>query len=338
MNGPSSRLGNLKGAGVAVGVLLIVTGAALPLLALLVPQTGGWLGVVAAGAMAVLSGILAIVLVLLLHKTESNTFRLYSQMLDSAELIKRHERLLDRIAENTALSDAAKSLANRDKELAALRATIRTEIRTEQWDPALALVQAMIERFGYVEEAEALRTEIHEARTEALRKRFEHAAAHVTSLLDRYDWEKAAHEIDRLQRALPDEPRIHKLRGLYETRRLARKNELIKAWNSAVQRNEVDEAIDTLRELDSYLTREEARALEQSARGVFKAKLLQIGAQFQFAIKDQRWRDAIDIGLQLMEEFPNSRMSREVAEAMDGLRMRAGLHGDVEVIASPQQR
>jgi hypothetical protein len=334
----SSRLGNLKAAAVAVGVLLIAVGVALPIVTIVFPQVAAWARVIAFGIFFMLAGVAVITYASMLRKTESNTFRLYNQAIDLFELARRQEQLLSRIAENTALSDGAKSLANRDKECEALRATIRAEIRTEQWDAALALAQAMVERFGYAEEAAALRTEVNEARTETLRRRFEQAAAHVTGLLDTFAWDKAAHEIERLYRALPDEPRIAKLRQLYESRRASRKNELIKAWNSAVQRNEVDEAIDTLRQLDIYLTREEARTLEQSARGIFKAKLLQLGAQFQFAVKDQRWRDAIEIGLQLCEEFPNSRMSQEVSQAMEGLRHRAGLHGDVDVVATPHAR
>ncbi len=133
---------------------------------------------------------------------------------------------------------------------------------------------------------------------------------------------------------MPDEPRVARLRRLYDERRAARKKELLDEWNQAVARNDVDGAINILKDLDTYLTREEARSLEESARNVFKAKLLQLGMQFQFAVNEQRWRDAIEVGLQIMDEFPNARMSKEVSEAMDGLRARAGL-ADVEITAGP---
>jgi hypothetical protein len=99
----------------------------------------------------------------------------------------------------------------------------------------------------------------------------------------------------------------------------------------------VDEGIKILVELDNYLTREEAKSFEDSARNVFRAKLMQLGMQFQFAVREQRWRDALEIGVQIIEEFPNTRMSKEVSDAMDGLRRRAGVHSDVEITAAPRQ-
>jgi hypothetical protein len=47
------------------------------------------------------------------------------------------------------------------------------------------------------------------------------------------------------------------------------------------------------------------------------------------AVSEQRWRDALEVGLQITDEFPNSRMASEVAEKIDVLRRRAGLVADV---------
>jgi hypothetical protein len=84
-----------------------------------------------------------------------------------------------------------------------------------------------------------------------------------------------------------------------------------------------------LQQLDQYVTRKEAAELADSARGVFKAKLVNLGVQFGLAVHEQRWREALEVGLQITEEFPNTRMAREVSEKLDALRRRAGLIADV---------
>lgn len=338
MTGSSSRLGHLKAAATLVGVVMIAVGLVLVICAFLPEYRAQRLWLTSGGVFIALCGAAEIILASLLLKIESNTSRYYNQQVDAFEEAKRQTELIDKLVDNSMLSDAARSLANRDRECEALRAAIRADLRTERWDAALKLIDEMAERFGYVDEAEALRTEANEARTEALRRKLTQATELIERHLAQFNWDKARGEIERLERALPEEPRIARLRHLYNERFLARKQELMRNWNSAVGRNDVDSAIATLQELDRYLTREEAHSLEESARGVFKAKLLQLGMQFQFAVSEKRWRDALDVGLQIMEEFPNSRMSKEVSEAIDGLRVRAGLHGDADVTALSEHR
>jgi len=100
----------------------------------------------------------------------------------------------------------------------------------------------------------------------------------------------------------------------------------------SVQRNEVDRGIALLRQLDQYLTPNEAAALEESARGVFRAKLHNLGVQFSLAVTEHNWRDAIDAGKQIIDEFPNTRMAREVNERMHVLTKRA----EGEAVGEPE--
>ena len=101
------------------------------------------------------------------------------------------------------------------------------------------------------------------------------------------------------------------------------KKELKREWDEAVRRNDTDLAIDILKELDQYLSPAEAQELQDSARNVFKEKLLQLGVQFRFAVNEKRWTDALTIGLELIRDFPNARMANEVRDALDTLRERA---------------
>ena len=82
---------------------------------------------------------------------------------------------------------------------------------------------------------------------------------------------------------------------------------------------------------DPYLSPEEAASLRESARHVFKARQLNLAVQFGLAVSEGRWRDALEVGLLLRQEFPNSRMAREVEEKLDTLRARAGFVTDAEI-------
>lgn len=334
MYGTSSRLHGLKTAVTVLGILAVIAGVILAVAPWVDPTIAGKLAMVIAGAVCAVAGLMLLLAVSVLIKVESNTYRLHNQVLDIQEMFKRHFELLAKIAENTAISDAAKSLTNRHEEWESVQAAIRGDIRAERWDAAMFLVDGLEQRFGATDEIKSLRLEVTTERTEAMRRRFDQASRVIEELLNQCAWDRAEHEIERLQRALPDEPGVSRLETLLNEKRAARKSKLHADWKNAVAREDVDESIRILGELDSYLTRDEAKALEESARNVFRAKLMQLGMQFRFAVKEQRWRDALEIGVQIMEEFPNSRMSQEVSEAMDGLRRRAGLHSDVEITAT----
>jgi outer membrane protein assembly factor BamD (BamD/ComL family) len=68
--------------------------------------------------------------------------------------------------------------------------------------------------------------------------------------------------------------------------------------------------------------------MEESARGVFRAKLHNLGVQFAICVTDQRWAEAIEVGEQIISEYPNTRMASEVRSKMDQLRARAGIHSE----------
>ena len=105
--------------------------------------------------------------------------------------------------------------------------------------------------------------------------------------------------------------------------RTGHKRSLLQAYGEAVRKNDVDKSIELLRELDRYLTPQEAAALEESVRGVFKAKLHNLGVQFAISVTDQQWADAVATGEEIIREFPNTRMAQEVREKMGLLRSRA---------------
>ena len=98
---------------------------------------------------------------------------------------------------------------------------------------------------------------------------------------------------------------------------------LLASWDQAVQNGEVDRGIELLRQLDQYLSSSEAAALAESARGVFKAKLQNLGVKFSIAVTEKNWSVALQAGRQIIAEFPNSRMAEEVKAKLEILTKRA---------------
>lgn len=284
-------------------------------------SAGLWL--VIAGGFCLFTGIIQMSVMPLLLKIESTVARQHGELHDLQTAISRHAEYLAAIAENTRISEAAKSLAHRDQEIEAFRAAILEDIRLEKWDAAGKLVDDMENRFGYKQEAETFREELDGARSDTIQAKLNDAIAQIESLFQAYDWERAITEIERLQHALPEDTRVMSLFDRMKSLKEEHKRKLREDWDEAVRRSDVDQAIDILKELDQYLSPSEAESLQASARDVFKEKLLQLGVQFRFAVNERRWQDALNIGLELVREFPNARMAGEVREALDTLRQRA---------------
>ena len=49
------------------------------------------------------------------------------------------------------------------------------------------------------------------------------------------------------------------------------------------------------------------------------------GARFRDAIGGKHWKNAVAIGEQLIQDYPNTRMAEEATELLVGLRARAGI-------------
>ena len=289
---------------------------------------GIWM--VAAGLFVIVLMVMLMTFAPLLLKVESTVSRQLNELRDIQEVLAKQLVQLDAVVENTRISDAAKSLARRDQELEALRAAIRADFRNERWEAALSLIDEMERRFGYKDEADRIREELDDARSDRIQGKLTEAIEMIESHFDSYEWSRAQAEIDRLTRMFPDEPRVKRLPERMGILREQHKALLRRSWDDAVRRNDTDHAIEILRELDQYMTSEEAQALQNSARNVFKEKLLQLGVQFRFAVNERRWSDALATGLELVRDFPNARMAHEVREALDTLRERARQKAETE--------
>lgn len=285
--------------------------------------SNGDVWMVGAGVYSLLLMVVLMTFAPLLLKVESTTARQLSELRDMQDLLAKQLTQIAAVADNTRISDAAKSLSRRDEELEALRTAIRADIHTERWEAALSLIDEMERRFGYKDEAERIREELDDARSDHIQSRLTEAIEMIESHFDSYEWDRARTEMERLTRLFGEEPRVQRLPERMRLLRDQHKETLRRAWDDAVRRNDTDHAIDILRELDQYMSGDEAESLQNSARNVFKDKLLQLGVQFRFAVNERRWSDALATGLELVRDFPNARMAHEVREALDTLRERA---------------
>jgi chorismate mutase len=232
-------------------------------------------------------------------------------------------RSIRELADLAPLSDQAKSLLFRDRELEALREAIHEDLIRQDYRTAEALVETIQRRLGYADEAARLRKEIDRSRSATLEEKLELAVGRIGELCANHKWAQAMRESQRVLRLFPDNPKVTALPDHIKKARNDHKRELLQAYGEAVRVNDVDHGIELLQELDTYLTPQEAAALEESARGVFKARLHNLGVQFSICVTDQRWADAIAAGESIIKEFPNSRFAQEVREKMDLLRGRA---------------
>ncbi len=318
----ASRVGLYIG-GFSAAILLVVG------FVLLFGATGTNVGPIVGIAVAAVAVLLVVLLICLWSmidvfvKIEANTYRMYDVLRDIQAVEQENREQYRLVADSVQLSDTVKAITHRDKERTALRLAINEEIVRGDWEAAYSLVELLESRHGYRSEAARLRQEVDQSRELLRNTEVQEVVEQVKTLIDASDWDRARREMDRLLTDQPAVAEVQALPGLFAKRRGEHKRRLLKLWDESVQRNEVDRGIAILKELDQYLTPNEAAALQESARGVFRAKLHNLGVQFSLAVADHSWKEALAVSRQIMEEFPNSRMAQEVRERLEVLTQRA---------------
>ncbi|MHC4570326.1 MAG: hypothetical protein ACYTE3_31810 [Planctomycetota bacterium] len=181
------------------------------------------------------------------------------------------------------------------------------------------------QRAEYKEVAEQLRAQAGQYHDATDHERFEQVAAHIEKLINDHHWARASAQIEGLIKTYPESERAKALRQELLDRKQDRKRVLLASWDDAVKRQETDRSLDILRELDFYLTPNEALALQEAARDVFRTKLHNLGVQFAIAVTEKQWGGALDIGQQIINDFPNSKMSEEIRGKLNILQQNVQL-------------
>ncbi len=280
-------------------------------------------GILAAASLLAALFIFLWSLLNLFLKVEGNSFRSYGVLRDLETALAKQEEPLRLIAENVQISDTVRSVTHRNRERTALRLAINEEIIRGDWEAAYALVEILESRHGYKNEAARLRSEVDRSRILDTQDKVHEAVERIKALIASRDWDRARREMDRLVAVNPEHDEVRELPKVFAQARDEHKRRLLKEWDEAVQRNEVDRGIAILKDLNQFLTPSEAEALGESARGVFREKLRQLAVQFSLAVTGQDWREAFDVGQDIMHQFPNSRMAQEVRDRVHVLAKRA---------------
>ncbi len=252
-------------------------------------------------------------------------------------IIRRIETMSDSIrvlSDQSALSDDARRVLNRQTERNLLCRAIEEDIQAQAWDAATVLCDELSERFGYRADAEEFRARIELARSEIQERRVGDSIARLDGLIVQRRWDVALREAARIRRLFPESPRVDSLRQRVESARGVYKEDLERRFLEATNSGRVEEAMSLLKELDGYLTPEEAEPFREVARGIISKARENLGVQFKIAVRDRHWASAAALGRRIINEFPNTRMAAEVRGMMDGILSRANAGGGGGAVAA----
>ncbi|MFB3892586.1 MAG: hypothetical protein ACE15C_11255 [Phycisphaerae bacterium] len=242
----------------------------------------------------------------------------------------RIETLLDDLSASArkqvdlaSLSDQAKSLLFRDREVEAIRETVHDAAMRQEYLTAEQLIEAVEKRLGYADEAARLRKELAASRKATLEEKIDAAVARIEQIIAVFDWPRAIRESQRIARLFPTNPKVAALAERIESARARHKRDLLTEYGEAVRKNDIDRGIELLKELDRYLTPQEGAALAESARGVFRAKLHNMIVQFEIRVTEGQWAEAVAVGEDIVRQYPNTTAAQQVRTKIDALRARA---------------
>ena len=234
------------------------------------------------------------------------------------------DSMLAQILEASMLSDTAKRLIYREREVGLLRRTIEEDIERGDFNSGLVLCRDMERLFGYTEEAEHLRHRVLLARNSQLAVRIDEEVARVAAILDDGDVDAAEEAGKRLQRMYPDSPGLLGLEARIRGMRQQTKRDLKARFLTAASRGDSLEAMAILRDLDRQLGHDEAMEIQAAAAEVIAQHRESLTVRFKMAVSDHRWEEACAAGMEIIQDFPNDRMAHEVREMLPKLQDRAG--------------
>jgi hypothetical protein len=232
---------------------------------------------------------------------------------------------LAQINHSTRVSETAKAIAFRDVDRQSLREAVFDKLQQQDFGAANEIIAEIAERPEYRDLAAQLRTQCDRYHDATDQERVNQIIVHIEKLLDDYQWTRASAQIEGLIKTHPESEKAKGMRQVLFDRKQARKKVLLAAWDDAIQARETDRSLEILQELDSYLTPNEALALQEAARDVFRTKLHNMGVQFAIAVTEKRWTKALDVGQQIIKDFPNSKMSGEIRAKLDVLTQNVQL-------------
>ena len=232
---------------------------------------------------------------------------------------RRQQVALRNLQERLLLSETAKKVAYRVEDITLLRQTIERDIEHRDFDAAMSLVGTLADTYGRIEEAEAFRERIDGARNAVLNERTAEQEQKLEDAMASKDFARALALARQAERLFPTVESVSSWRERVEAAREQHKRELERAFLQAADRD-TEQAMDILRELDLYLTPEEAQKYEEVARGVISKQRDNLGVRFRMALQDRAFGQVKEVGAQIISEFPNSRMADEARQVLQHIQ------------------
>jgi len=227
---------------------------------------------------------------------------------------------LAQINHSTRVSETAKAIAFRDADRQSLREAVFDKLQQQEFSAAEEIINEIAKRPEYKELAEQLRAQTNRYHDATDQERLNQVISHINKLVDDCQWGRASAQIEGLIKAHPDNEQAKAMRQILLDKKQERKRILLAVWDDAIQSQETDRSLEILKELDQYLTPNEGLALQEAARDVFRTKLHNLGVQFAISVTEKRWIDALEIGQNIIADFPNSKMSAEIRCKLDVLK------------------
>ncbi len=270
------------------------------------------------GALVFLGALLTMIsrVIKILDALEDNSTKL-------EELTKALEQIhsgLRKISQTTLISDAVKSIAFKDADRQSLREVVFEKLQSRDFSTANEIIDEIQKLPEYEELAVELKEQAEKYQNATEQERVSQLIAHIEKLIDEAKWARASAQIEGLIKAHPESEQAKNMRIVLYERKQERKRILLAAWDDAVTNQETDRSLEILKELDSYLSPNEASALQEAASDIFRTKLHKLGMKFSIAVTERRWADALVIGQKIMNDFPNSKMCQEIYTKLDVLK------------------
>ncbi len=243
-----------------------------------------------------------------------------AKMEEATKALENIRNGLNQINHSTRISEPVKAIAFRDEDRQSLREAVFEKLKQKDFEGAYEIIDEIGNHSGYRALAGELRAQVDNYRNASEEERIDQAIEHVEMLFRRCHWSKASLQVEGLIQEHPHSEKAKAMRQQLIDRKGERKKILLAAWDDAVQQQDTDRSLEILKELDMYLTPNEGLALQEAAKDAFKTKLHNMGVQFAMAISDKKWSQALEIGQQIMRDFPNSRMSGEIREKLGVLQ------------------
>ena len=238
--------------------------------------------------------------------------------------------LLQSLRENSMLSDNAKRVLFRDRELQLLRNAIEDDIARGDYNAAITLCEEMSALFGQRQEAESFRSRIAQARAQQYELEVQAALDQFEASLEECSWAAVHQQASRLRRLYPDSHLVSGLDQRIEEARSRHKTDLEARFLEAADQDDPEAAMRLLKELDRYLSPDEAGRLSGVAQAVIHRHRDRLGSRFREAVSGHQWSEATQLGEAIVAEFPNTQMANEVRPMIEVMRARA-----VDAVSSP---